>query len=76
MNKTTGEAQAGLESEPKTAEQDKHDVHPELTPYTGLKKYKMREKMSIEIRRRVRKNVTARARNWNTDDVADYDLEP
>lgn len=57
-------------------EQDKHDVHPELIPYTGLRKCKMREKMSIENRRRVRKNMTVRAKNWNADEVTNYGLEP
>ena len=47
MNKATGEAQAGQEREPRKVEQDKHNVHPKLIPHTGLKKWKMREKMSI-----------------------------
>ena len=36
----------------------------------------MREKMSIENRRRVRKNMTVRAKNWNADEVTNYGLEP
>ena len=76
MNKATGEAQAGQEREPRKVEQDKHNVHPKLIPHTGLKKWKMREKMRIENSQRVRKTMTVRAKSWNTDDVTNHDLEP